>query len=98
MTAVEPPPIFCHCTLDLSGPSTHGPAVMMPRQQAGHMIAIDPPVRILNSALEPKGPSTQDSKGFPVACIWCLRLMHQSGPASSYVAAGDAPSLARITV
>ncbi len=39
-----------------------GPAVMMPRQQAGHMIAIDPPVRILNEALESKGPSTQDSK------------------------------------
>jgi hypothetical protein len=38
-----------------------GPAVMMPRQQAGHMIAIDPPVRILNEALESKGPSTQDS-------------------------------------
>jgi len=37
-----------------------GPAVMMPRQQAGHMIAIDPPVRILIEALESKGPSTQD--------------------------------------
>ena len=39
-----------------------GPAVMMPRQQAGHMIAIDPPVRILIEALESKGPSTQDIK------------------------------------
>jgi hypothetical protein len=39
-----------------------GPAVMMPRQQAGHMIAVDPPVRILTFALESKGPSTQDSK------------------------------------
>ena len=38
-----------------------GPAVMMPRQQAGHMIAIDPPVRILIEALESKGPSTQDT-------------------------------------
>ena len=38
-----------------------GPAVMMPRQQAGHMIAVDPPVRILTFALESKGPSTQDS-------------------------------------
>jgi hypothetical protein len=38
-----------------------GPAVMMPRQQAGHMIAIDPPVRILNEALESKGPSTRGS-------------------------------------
>jgi hypothetical protein len=38
-----------------------GPAVMIPRQQAGHMIAIDPPVRILTSSLESKGPSTQDS-------------------------------------
>ena len=28
---------------------------MMPRQQAEHMIAIDPPVRILFEALEPKG-------------------------------------------
>jgi len=33
-----------------------GPAVMMPRRQAEHMIAIDPPVRILFEALEPKGP------------------------------------------
>jgi hypothetical protein len=38
-----------------------GPAVMMPRQQAGHMIAVDPPVRILIEALESKGPSTQDA-------------------------------------
>jgi hypothetical protein len=38
-----------------------GPAVRMPRQQAGHMIAIDPPVRILTCALEPKGPSTRDT-------------------------------------
>ena len=39
-----------------------GPADMVPRQQAGHMLAIEPPVRILIEALEPKGPSTQDSK------------------------------------
>ena len=26
------------------------------------MIAVDPPVRILNEALESKGPSTQDTK------------------------------------
>jgi hypothetical protein len=38
-----------------------GPAVMMPRQQAGHMIAVEPPVRILTSVLESKGPSTQDT-------------------------------------
>src|SRR5271166_2382178 len=35
-----------------------GPAVMAPRRQAGHMIAIDPPVRILVSSLASKGPST----------------------------------------
>jgi hypothetical protein len=35
-----------------------GPAVMMPRQQAEHMIAVDPRVRILFEALEPRGPST----------------------------------------
>src|ERR1700679_2809952 len=35
-----------------------GPAAMLPRQQAGHMIAIDPPVGFLNLALAPKGPST----------------------------------------
>src|ERR1700722_12611852 len=39
-----------------------GPAVMMPRQQAGHMIAVDPPVRILIETLEPKGPPTHDSE------------------------------------
>jgi hypothetical protein len=38
-----------------------GPAVMMPRQQAEHMIAVDPRVRILFEALEPKGPSTHGS-------------------------------------
>src|SRR6202046_1676580 len=42
--------------------TSSGPAVMMPRQQAGHMIAVDPTVRILTFALEPKGPSTQDSE------------------------------------
>ena len=35
-----------------------GPAVMVPRQQAEHMIAVDPRVRILFEALEPTGPST----------------------------------------
>jgi hypothetical protein len=35
-----------------------GPADMVPRQQAGHMLAVDPPVKILVEALEPKGPST----------------------------------------
>src|SRR5271157_2282373 len=35
-----------------------GPAVMAPRQQAGHIIAIDPPVRFLIFSLAPKGPST----------------------------------------
>jgi hypothetical protein len=39
-----------------------GPAATMPRQQAGHVIAIDPPVKILTFALEPKGPSTQDAE------------------------------------
>src|SRR5579859_7025249 len=35
-----------------------GPAAMLPRQQAGHMIAIDPPVRLLVFPLAPEGPST----------------------------------------
>src|SRR5271166_3739935 len=35
-----------------------GPAVMAPRRQAGHMIAIDPPVRFLIFSLASKGPST----------------------------------------
>ena len=35
-----------------------GPADMVPRRQAGHMLAIDPPVRILNEALASEGPST----------------------------------------
>ena len=39
-----------------------GPADMVPRQQAGHMLAIDPPVKILNEALASKGPSTHDAK------------------------------------
>jgi hypothetical protein len=36
-----------------------GPADIVPRQQAGHMLAIDPPVRILFEALASEGPSTQ---------------------------------------
>jgi hypothetical protein len=36
-----------------------GPADVVPRQQAGHMIAIDAPVRILVEALASEGPSTQ---------------------------------------
>ena len=35
-----------------------GPADMVPRRQAGHMLAIDPPVKILFEALASKGPST----------------------------------------
>ncbi len=35
-----------------------GPATVLPRQQAGHMIAIDPPVRILIFSLASEGPST----------------------------------------
>jgi hypothetical protein len=35
-----------------------GPADMVPRQQAGHMLAIDTTVRILVKALASKGPST----------------------------------------
>jgi hypothetical protein len=35
-----------------------GPADMVPRQQAGHMLAIDTPVRILFEALASEGPST----------------------------------------
>src|SRR5208283_2360853 len=52
------------------GPSTYGtgsrtpsgPAVMAPRRQSGHMIAIDPPVRILVSSLASKGPSTHATR------------------------------------
>jgi hypothetical protein len=35
-----------------------GPAGMLPRRQAGHMIAIDPPVRMLIFPLVSEGPST----------------------------------------
>jgi hypothetical protein len=33
---------------------------MMPRQKAGHMIAVDTPVKILRLALASKGPSTHE--------------------------------------
>jgi hypothetical protein len=36
-----------------------GPAVIAPRQQAGHMTAVDPHVIFRVDALEPTGPSTQ---------------------------------------
>ena len=35
-----------------------GPADMVPRQQAGHMLAFDTPVRILLETLASEGPST----------------------------------------
>jgi hypothetical protein len=35
-----------------------GPAVSVPRQQAGHMLALDTSVRILIEALASEGPST----------------------------------------
>ena len=35
-----------------------GPADMVPRRQAAHMLAIDPPVKILIEALASEGPST----------------------------------------
>src|SRR5271170_5119928 len=46
-----------------------GPAAVLPRQQAGHMIAIDPPVRILIYSLASEGPSThapRRGRGCPV--------------------------------
>src|SRR5271166_438863 len=39
-----------------------GPAVMAPRQQAGHMIAIDSPVSLLVFSLASKGPSTHATR------------------------------------
>jgi hypothetical protein len=38
-----------------------GPAVMAPRQQAGHMIAVDHLIKFSFSSLASKGPSTQDA-------------------------------------
>ena len=40
-----------------------------PRQQAEHMIAVDPRIKILFEALEPKGPSTH-------RCRIGMRLQH----------------------
>jgi hypothetical protein len=43
-----------------------GPAVIVPRQQAEHMIAIDPPVRILSSKLlNPTGRPHMNPTGRP---------------------------------
>jgi hypothetical protein len=43
---------------------------MMPRQQAGHMIAVDAPVRILIETLEFKGPFS--NRASFVNCIFLL--------------------------
>jgi hypothetical protein len=51
-----------------------GPAAVLPRQQAEHMIAIDPPVRILIFSLASEGPSTHATKCFP----------HQTRPQSGF--------------
>jgi len=56
-------PAFEAATLFGTGSRTpSGPAVMTPRQQAGHMIALDLPVRILVEALAFEGPSTHESE------------------------------------
>jgi hypothetical protein len=39
-----------------------GPADMMPRQQAEHMIAVDTSVKFLNFALASEGPSTHERR------------------------------------
>ncbi len=62
-----------------------------PRQQAGHMIAIDPPVRILIPSLAPKGPSTHgaEERHHPASRAASLdvaphpRLMASSAPESA---------------
>jgi hypothetical protein len=46
-----------------------GPADIVPRQQAGHMLAIDPPVRILFEALASEGPSTHARKAGRVVMV-----------------------------
>jgi hypothetical protein len=46
-----------HC-LGLDRGTHLGQRPCEPRQQAGHMTAIEPPVRILNFALASEGPST----------------------------------------
>jgi hypothetical protein len=51
-----------------------GPADMVPRRQAGHMLAIDPPVRILFEALASKGPFS--NRAPPVNSFFCL---HERG-------------------
>jgi hypothetical protein len=49
-----------HC-LGLDRGTHLGQRPCEPRQQAGHMTAIEPPVRILNFALASEGPSTHAS-------------------------------------
>src|SRR5450631_2480746 len=49
-------PAFEAATLFGTGSRTpSGPADIVPRQQAGHMIAIDPPVKISSKLLHPRG-------------------------------------------
>jgi hypothetical protein len=43
-----------------------GPAVMRPRQQAGHMDAFDPQP-VSRQALEPQGPFTHGINPYPIA-------------------------------
>jgi hypothetical protein len=63
---------------------------MVPRQQAGHMIAIDTPVRILVLALEPKGPSTHDrgieNETFNVLKTKGYNLEHNFGHGKQHLA------------
>jgi hypothetical protein len=52
-------PAFEAATLFGIGSRTpSGPADIVPRQQAGHMIAIEPPVKVLFEALASEGPPT----------------------------------------
>lgn len=49
-----------------------GPADIVPHQQAEHMPAVDPLVKFLIHALEPKGPSTRARLGGNDGSTWSL--------------------------
>src|SRR4051794_13441706 len=63
-----------------------------PREKAGHMIAIDPPVRFLIFPLASKGPPTHAPTPYPLIIGFVYAKVRKATPATVTVQAQDLPA------
>lgn len=77
-----------------------GPAVMAPRQQAGHMIAIDPPARFIDFALASEGPFSNRASSVNCFLLAAVVAVPRSrfSPRSTSAAATSGPKHRRCNV